>query len=74
MESKRLIQIGVYERNVLYRPANNILDGNFLFDSIKNENKLVNWGTVPHFLVLHYHGDDNNLATALMRHFIVFIG
>ena len=78
MESKRLIQIGEYERNVLltgpYRPANNILDGNFLFDSIKNENKIVNWGTVPHFLVLYYHGDDNNLATALMRHFIVFIG
>ena len=46
MESKRLIQIGEYERNVLltglYRPANNILDGNYLFDSIKNENKIVN--------------------------------
>ena len=50
MEFKKLIQIGEYERNDLStRPAANIRDENFLFDSMKNENKIVNWGTVPHF-------------------------
>ena len=42
MEFKRLIQIGEYERNDLStRPAANTPGGNFLFDSMKNENKIV---------------------------------
>ena len=50
MEFKRLILIGEYERNdPSTLLAVNILIENFLFDSMKNENKIFNWGTVPHF-------------------------